>query len=90
MAGREVYKTAQVISSAAGPTGDTTLYGVAIYVGGPASGTGSVGVQTVDGQDVQFTNVPAGTILPIHHAKVYGATAAATLKTTAQNIISLF
>ena len=86
---REMYKTAWSIPPSAGPTGDLVVHGFGIYVGGPASGTGSVGVQTTDGQDVQFKNVPAGTIIPIHHQKIYGVTAASNLKTTAKNIISL-
>tara|TARA_R100001015_G_C4609000_1_gene164259 strand:+ start:696 stop:965 length:270 start_codon:yes stop_codon:yes gene_type:complete len=88
MAGKDVYKVAQGIPSSAGPTGDTTIYGVAIY-NGHASGTGSIGVQTVNGQNIQFKNVPAGSILPVHHSKVYGVTADAALRTTATNIISL-
>ena len=84
---RDMYKTAWSIPSSSGPTGDLVVHGFAIYVGGPLSGTGSVGVKTRDGQDVQFTNVPSGSIIPIHHQLIYGITA--TTATTARNIISL-
>ena len=40
---REVYKTAQSIVSGSGPTGEHGVAARGLYVGGPASGTGSVG-----------------------------------------------
>ena len=88
MAGRDIYKHATPISSSAGVTGDQTVHGFAIYNGNEGS-TASIGVQTYAGEDVQFKNVPSGAIIPVHHKKVYGLTAAAALRTTAFDIISL-
>ena len=94
-----IYKTAWAIPSSAGPTGNHVVHGFGIYVGGPASGTGDVAVVTRDAQYVVFKNVPAGTILPVHHQKVLGVTGATapagvgvsgvTYATTAKDIISL-
>lgn len=85
---REMYKTASGIVSDKGVTGDQTVYGFGIY-NGSTGNTGSIGVVTHDGQEIQFQNVAAGTILPVHHQKIFGLTAAAALKTTCTNLISL-
>ena len=85
---REMYKTASGIVSPAGVTGDQIVYGFGIYNGSTGS-TGSIGVVTHDGQEIQFQNVAAGTILPVHHQKIFGLTAAVGLKTTCTNLISL-
>lgn len=89
MAGKDQYRFATTISSAAGPTGEVSVMGQAIYVGGPASGTGSVGVGLADGSDHVFKNVPAGTLLAVAHNQIHGATHA-TYPTTAKDIISLY
>ena len=60
---REQYKHAAPILSSAAPTGDHVIHGFAIY-NGSSNGTGSIGVRTYGGTDVQFTNVPAGAIVP--------------------------
>ena len=85
---REMYKTATGIVSPAGVTGDQTVYGFGIY-NGSTGNSGSIGVVTHDGQEIQFQNVAAGTILPVHHQKIFGLTASAALKTTCTNLISL-
>jgi len=85
---REVYNHVQTISSAAGPTGEVSTSGRGLYVGGPASGTGSVGLRLPDGTDALFKNVPAGTIIPVHHRGVHGVTHT-SYPTTAKDIVSL-
>lgn len=73
--------------AAAGATlsGDSTVAGRALYVGG----AGNVGLKTVRGSDVVLRNVPAGTVLDVSHQKVYGFTAGSGLATTATDIVSL-
>ena len=85
---REVYKTAQSIVSGSGPTGEHGVAARGLYVGGPASGTGSVGLRLTDGTDALFKNVPSGTIIPVAHRGVHGVTHA-TYPTTAKDVISL-
>ncbi len=85
---REVYNHSTTISSASGPTGEISADGRGLYVGGPASGTGSVGLRLKDGTDVLFSNVPSGTIIPVFHRGIHGVTHA-TYPTTAKNIVSL-
>ena len=86
---REVYNHTISIASTNGPTGEIGgLSGRGLYVGGPASGTGSVGLRLADGTDAVFKNVPAGTIIPVHHRGVHGATHS-TYPTTAKDIVSL-
>lgn len=86
---REVYNHTQAIASTNGPTGEIGgLSGRGLYVGGPASGTGSVGLRLPDGTDAVFYNVPSGTIIPVSHRGVHGATHS-SYPTTAKNIVSL-
>mgnify|MGYP003116354173 CR=1 FL=1 len=95
---REMYKSATMISSASGPTGNHDVNGFGIYVGGPASGTGSVACVTAkDGRTVLFNNVPAGSIIPVWHTKILGVTgttaegsaSGVTYATTSKDIVSL-
>ena len=68
-------------------TGDHVIHGRALYVG---TG-GDVGIMTQRGQNIQFNNVPSGTLLEVAHQKVYGATghASDTPATTATGLVSL-
>ncbi len=71
------------IPSVSGPSGETINNGCTLYVGG----TGDVRVLTAGGDTVEFTNVPAGTFMPIQAVRVYATghtTAAAT------NIVALW
>lgn len=68
-------------SAAAVTPGATALASVtrAIYVGG----AGNVAVTMLDGQDVTFSGVAAGTLIPIRASHVLAAT-------TATNILALW
>ncbi|MDD5006661.1 MAG: hypothetical protein PHS33_09210 [Candidatus Omnitrophica bacterium] len=60
------FAEAVVLSS----TDHTCKYNSVIYVG-TGGGISTVKVATVGGQDVTFTSVPSGTIIPLMVTKVY-------------------
>jgi len=80
------YKFGQVITSSAGPTGETVAECRAIYVG-QAGGTGNIGVQLQDGTSVLFKNVANG-ILPITCRGIHGISHG-TYPTTAHDLVIL-
>lgn len=69
--------------AAAVTTSDATVYDEptrAIYVGG----AGNLRVDMVSGGTVTFTNLMAGTVLPVQVTRIYATS------TTATNLINLF
>lgn len=62
-------------------TSDTTTFNPSVlYIGG----TGNVRVQTAQGTDIVFSDVPAGYILPVQVIQVYAT------NTTATNIARIY
>ena len=59
---------------------DMTRAVKALYVGG----SGDVRITTIDGDDVVFASVPAGTVLPVQVKRVWST------NTTATNIVGLY
>lgn len=71
------------IPSVSGPAGETVNNGCTLYVGG----LGDVRVLTAGGDTVEFTNVPAGTFIPVQVVRVY---ASGHTGTPATNLVALW
>jgi len=80
------YKYGQTILSSAGPTGEKSASGLALYVG-QQGGTGNVGVVLQDGTSLLLKAISPG-ITPIAIRGIHGATHG-THATTAHNLIVL-